>query len=325
MDEIDPRVRDWIETCHAVPLVGWRLLPRGAGARRYARVSFADGSNAVWMHARSEDPAILPPALRTNPTRLDFVDVTRLLARHGVPVPELYAVHEAERWILLEDLGDRHLCDLPAADRLARQEETIDLLLKVHAIPRGSELPFERAFDEDWIHFELGHFLEHGVDRPERQELSAPCRQLEEFVARLPRVLCLRDVQSQNLMIDGHGALRILDYQDALMAPPELDLAALVYDSYLELTPSERTALLERYARGRGRALDPAALAAVVVQRKCKDFARFRYLSRVKEDFRFQPFAAVARRAVLEVLGDLPPPLAGLARVLPEALAEACA
>jgi hypothetical protein len=272
------------------------------------------------MHAVPEDPAILPPALRAETGSIPFVEVTAFLARHDLPVPRILAVDTAERWVLLEDLGDTHLLDLPPRERRLRLGEAADLLARVHAIAREDALPFRRVFDAEWVRFELRTFAEHGLDPRWHAALAPELDALAHSVAELPRVLCLRDYQSQNLMIDRAARLRLLDYQDALLAPPELDLAALVFDSYLDISADERAELLARYWQRRGRAPDPAAFALLVVQRKCKDYGRFRFVTKVKGDMRYTPFIARARAAVLDALPRLPARQGRLAEILREAL-----
>lgn len=315
------RVRAWLEREYGSALRELVPLPGGAGARRYWRACFADGARAVLMHAVPEDPAILPPALRAESGAIPFVDVTTFLARHALPVPRILAVDTAERWVLLEDLGDTHLLDLPPRDRSKRLNEAVELLARVHAIPFEDALPFRRTFDAEWARFELRTFAEHGLDARWHAALAPELDALAHAVAALPRVLCLRDYQSQNLMIDGAGRLRLLDYQDALLAPAELDLAALVFDSYVEIASDERTDLLARYWQRRGQPPDPAAFALLVVQRKCKDYGRYRFVTKVKGDMRYTPFIARARAAVLEALPRLPTRQHRLAEILREALA----
>ncbi len=312
--------RSWIEDCRPSAVASLEPLAGGAGARRYVRVHLADGGSVIWMLALSEEAELLPPALREAQAELPFVTMTKLLAEAGLPVPELYAVAKDERWVLLEDLGDRRLCDVPRAERVARQHEAIELLARVHGLPRGNSLPFTRLFDEEWIRFELAHFVEYGAPPDKRERLTVELEALISEIAGLPRTLCLRDFQSQNLMIDTQGRLRILDYQDALLAPPELDLAALLYDSYVEISDDEREELLAHYSRCRGERPEPGRLGLLVVQRKCKDFARFRYLTRVKHDTRFERYVSTARRAVLSTLPALPPRLSGLRTALEQAL-----
>jgi aminoglycoside/choline kinase family phosphotransferase len=213
-----------------------------------------------------------------------------------------------------------HLLDLEPAQRSQRLREAIDWLARVHALPREDALPFRRAFDAEWVRFELRTFAEHGLAERWRAPLAPELDALARAVAALPRVLALRDYQSQNLMVDSQGRLRVLDYQDALCAPAELDLAALVHDSYVELAETERAELVTRYWRARARRGDPAAFALLVVQRKCKDYGRYRVLVERKGDLRYQPYIARATASVLSALPALPAAQRKLAELLREAL-----
>jgi aminoglycoside/choline kinase family phosphotransferase len=271
------------------------------------------------MHAVPEDPAILPPALRSAGERIDWVEMTHLLSRFSIPVPKIDAVDVSDRWVLLEDLGDVRLADLEGETLRERRIEAARLLARIHEIPRGEGLPFERAFDEEWIAFELEHFVSHGVPRSLRTEVRAATGVLVERISALPRTLCLRDYQSHNLMIDAGGRLRVLDYQDALLAPQELDLAAFLHDSYLEPDSELREELLLTYERARETRVSRTSLALLVVQRKCKDLARYRYLVE-RGDRRFAPYRTRARDSVLEALPVAATELGGAATVITRAL-----
>lgn len=318
----EPEIREsrgWIERACSARVVEHRELVAGAGARRYWRFVLDDARTAILMHAVPERREILPPALRAERDGIPFVEVSEYLERHGAPVPRILAVEPARRWVLLEDLGDRHLCDLGPPELDRRLEQAVDLLVRVHGFPREDALPFRRALDTEWVRFELESFIEHGLLPEQRADFAPELESLAIAVAGLPRTLCLRDYQSQNLMIDGRGCLRILDYQDALMAPRELDLAALLFDSYLDIGPDLRARLLGRYAERTQRAADPAALALLVVQRKCKDLGRFNDLARRGEAARWRGPADRARAAVLDASPQLPPALERLAHLLMKA------
>jgi aminoglycoside/choline kinase family phosphotransferase len=314
---------DWIrDRCGGHAVRALEPIPGGAGRRRYWRARFDDLPNLVLMEAHAEDPAILPPQLRRPPVALPFVNVTRLLARHDLPVPELHAVDEERRWVLLEDLGGLHVLDLEPAEREGRTREAIELLARLHAIaPEPGAFPFDRRFDREWIAFELNLFLEQ-LKPKLRAALAPEFERLAQEIEALPACLCMRDYQSHNLMIDPSGRLRVIDYQDALLAPPELDLASLLDDSYVAIEPRERRALLERYEQCSGRSVRPEPLALLTVQRKCKDLSRFRTVL-ARGDRRYEPALRAARGSVLTALAELPAAHAGLAERLADALEPA--
>jgi hypothetical protein len=55
-----------------------------------------------------------------------------------------------------------------------------------------------------------------------------------------------RDYHSRNLMVQG-DRLRILDFQDARLGPPQYDLASLLRDSYVQLPFEWEEELLDYY------------------------------------------------------------------------------
>jgi N-acetylmuramate 1-kinase len=317
--------RAWLERQRG-PLVSLDAMQGGAGARRYWRARFRDGESAVFMLARAEDPRILPPAMRGLVPDQTFLEVRELLERSAIPVPAVYAAEPSGPWILLEDLGDIRLCDLPAGERAERHREAIDLLSRIHALEPAPgaplALPFRRCFDAEWVGFELALFQNQPMKPETRAALAEGFRALAGHIAAMPRVLCVRDYQSQNLMVDGQGRLRLLDFQDAFLAPAALDLAALLHDSYVEIDVPQQRALLARYAERSGAPVDAAAFAALTVQRKCKDFSRYRLQVYEKGDLRYAPFESRARDAVLGALAELPADLRALDPVLRRAFAE---
>lgn len=316
----------WIEDVRGSPVRAFDALPGGAGRRAYWRCWLADDSSAILMHACPEDPAVLPPALRSPRVAIPFVSVTELLARHGLPVPELFGVREKQLWVLLEDLGERHLLDLSGRERRARHREAIELLARAHAIADEPDaLPFQRRFDREWIEFELSLFARDLCPSELREELAVQLAELARAIEALPTTLCLRDYQSHNLMIDPNGALRIIDYQDALLAPPQLDLAALLFDSYLTLEADERDELLALYTRRQGAPVDRESLALLTVQRKCKDLSRFHQLVNVRGDPRYRGALEAARSAIAVALPALPSGHAALAELIPRVLERGAA
>jgi len=122
-----------------------------------------------------------------------------------------------------------------------------------------------------------------------RLELQAVAARL----AALPRVFAHRDYHAWNIHVEGRGPaarLRIIDFQDALLAPALYDVASLLTDRITpeRITPDLEETLLARYfarqTAGRLASLDEtrAAYRLVALQRVLKVVGRFHYLNEVK-------------------------------------------
>jgi aminoglycoside/choline kinase family phosphotransferase len=130
-------------------------------------------------------------------------------------------------------------------------------------------------------------------------------------------------------MILPGGEQAIIDFQDALRAPRQYDLVALLRDSYVELPADLVDAMVRRYlarleAEG-GPRLEhgPFRLTfdLLTVQRKLKDAGRFVFIDRVKGNPGFLPNIPASLRYVRAALARLPalaPLQEILARHVPE-------
>jgi aminoglycoside/choline kinase family phosphotransferase len=75
--------------------------------------------------------------------------------------------------------------------------------------------------------------------------------QLAEHLASCPRVLIHRDFQSQNVIIRT-GKVYLIDFQGLRLGLPQYDLASLLFDPYVTLSPQERDYLLRYYYERNG-------------------------------------------------------------------------
>jgi aminoglycoside/choline kinase family phosphotransferase len=80
-------------------------------------------------------------------------------------------------------------------------------------------------------------------------------------------VLCHRDYHSRNLMLH-EGALYIIDFQDARMGPDTYDLASLLRDSYVDLTPAQVDELIAFFLALKARAGGPTRVEEVEFRRR---------------------------------------------------------
>ncbi|HTM10276.1 MAG TPA: phosphotransferase [Verrucomicrobiae bacterium] len=251
----------------------------------------------------SEELAIFSEA----PKELPFLNVRRFFESAGVRVPALYATSADQSLLLLEDLGDRLLWDsvqgIPSEAVLRWYEKAIDqlLLIQVEGTRRRDDacIAFQQRFDFRLYMWEFEHFIEYGLDKRPRVDISdADKARLRESFTEIARRLdalfpCLshRDYHSWNLMAHD-GEIAVIDFQDALLAPPQYDLASLLNDRETDRvidSDSERR-LIDYFLRRRAdlgaapvdksQFFDGYILSAL--QRDFKVVGRFYYLDVVK-------------------------------------------
>ncbi|MEW5946066.1 MAG: phosphotransferase [bacterium] len=289
----------------AFPAGGFALEPLKGDAsdRDYCRVRFEGSSprgarTAVLMHVREPGSA----GARA------FVQTRRILESAGVPVPALITNSPDGRFFLLEDFGDVTLEgavagreDSPECERL--YSEALEILLKIQfktlADKDSSLIPFQLAFDEEKLTWELEFFLENVVGTYMKETIASGDGRFirEEFgkivseLASEPRYLAHRDYHGRNLMVRDDGRIGVLDFQDARMGPLQYDLVSLLCDSYVSLPAATASRLKERYIgsveRSAGLKVERARFERVFllvkVQRSLKAAGSFAYLDCVKK------------------------------------------
>jgi hypothetical protein len=284
-------------------------LKGDASSRSYYRIALdanpsAEGPRSVVAMRLPEDVLRSDEVAGSeHPSELPFIEVQRMLAARGIPVPGILVDDSKGRVLLLEDLGDETF-----GDRLARSPqsawpelygEAIDLLARMHMACEGGlpeqGLPFRRRFDRELLRWELDHFREWGLEAlvgalppAERAALDQAFDGLTDELVALPTGFVHRDYQSRNLMWTARG-LVVIDFQDALQGPRPYDLVALLCDSYVALELELQRSLIARYGQARGWPASELpdferAFWTVAVQRKLKDAGRFVFIDRVRRN-----------------------------------------
>jgi len=258
------------------------------------------GSN---LPISSEELAVFKDA----PKELPFLNVHRFLHRIGVRVPKIYGQWETDGLLLLEDLGDTALWDqvqgLAESAVVGWYKKAIDELLRLQIAGTQNRddacLAFQQRFDEKLYLWEFEHFIEWGLEkRPGAKVSNKTVTALRETFAAIAQTLdrqspCLnhRDYHSWNLMIH-HEAVCVIDFQDALLAPAQYDLASLLNDRITDtiVQPDLEQQLVEYYLE-RSKALSGSAVSREeffeiyrlsAIQRDLKVVGRFYYLDLVK-------------------------------------------
>lgn len=336
-DQTTSRIADLTRRCFGtatiVNEVG--MLAGDASTRRYARIRL-EGKSApatiVVMLLADRGVAMTSEELSVTEEsdELPYVNVHRFLASLGVAVPELYYDATGEGMLLLEDIGDIPLWDaaqnLPDAEVVGLFEEAIDqlLLLQIDGTARRDEdcRAFRQAFDERLFNWEFEHFIEYGlvmrvgnVPDSDLAVLRSEFASISAFLGRQPRVLNHRDFHAWNLYVH-KGRVRVIDFQDALLAPAPYDLATLLGDRVtpLLIRPPLEKELLRRYAEkweARGsREWEPSELgnvySACAIQKAFKVVGRFHYLDQVKGKPGYLRFIPPTLQQIARLLAQRP-------------------
>lgn len=311
-DWLGPRLRERFSAGCA--LLTMDPLAGDASSRRYYRARLSGSENPTSLiimqlpegsslPLSSEELAVFKEA----PKELPFINIHRFLEDIGVRVPKLYGYWSKEGILALEDLGDQALWErvqnLPAQEVIAWYKKAIDELLTLQL--RGTAqrdnrcIAFQQRFDFALYMWEFNHFLQYGLtQRPGITVSDALLQELQDCFTRIaydldrePACLNHRDYHSWNLMVH-EGKVAVIDFQDALLAPPQYDLASLLND---RITDSVVTGALEKelleyfFARRKDLGGMPIAQDQFLevyllsaIQRDLKVVGRFYYLDVIK-------------------------------------------
>ncbi len=187
-----------------------------------------------------------------------FLRITQFYRMLGVPVPKVFAIDDEARQVLLEDLGTCRLYDLLRRDRaagLAAYRRSLDVLadLQTRCDAFRSECPdiATRTFDSAQLLWETAYYrtnyLEGHRGLPADPTLQTVFDALAARVAAHPKAIMHRDYQSQNLMVEPDGAVRVIDHQGSRYGSIFYDAASLLLDPYVMLEDAEIDALLEHF------------------------------------------------------------------------------
>jgi hypothetical protein len=332
---------------------GAESLAGDASSRRYVRLRLAGpgGPPTVVAMLLGADRAPLGSEELGGPaasSELPFVAVGRYLAGCGLPVPAVYLdASQTDGLLLVEDIGDTTLWAAAAASPAEAARlfgDAIDLLVALQVAgarhPAAACVAFRQRFDARLARWELEHFVEHGIETRHGRRLDATTRGailtaldplVVPFAAANP-VLAHRDFMAWNIHVQG-GRLRLIDFQDALLAPDAYDLAALLTDRTTAalVTPDLEARLLTHFARARSAAGFPAGAEldaryrACALHRALKVIGRFHYLECVKGKpgyLAYLPAVYAVGRRMLGSAPELAPARALLAPFVPELSGE---
>jgi aminoglycoside/choline kinase family phosphotransferase len=214
--------------------------------RQYFRLRRCCGDTAVVM-VTPEDRAAQAH---------DWLAIGAWLTHHGVPTPQVLARHEASVTYLIEDVGDRLLTEVPAAEADGLYRATLAHLARLERVardePQSTSPAHARSLESERIRWELRRFRKvvagfvADLDADELELWKEGEDRVTAALLAAPRVWMHRDLHARNLLVQRGEAVWI-DFQDAMRGPWLYDVASLLLDPYAALPRERILAMREAY------------------------------------------------------------------------------
>lgn len=286
-------------------------LAGDASARHYARVKLKD-KRAILMMAPPSERAAFDA----------FLNMALRLRDVGLSAPDILAARPEDGLILLEDFGDHSF----AAPDLTGPEGVIaavDVLL--HLARVAPDWPLVQLTPQ-----KMAKMTEIALpDGPQtRAAVACMTGHFDQHLTR-PLIPALRDYHAENLMWlpDRVGVARVglLDFQDAVLAPPGYDLISFTHDARRDTAPQMRAAAITHYAQAMNIEAEVFATecALLIFQRNLRILGVFRrlardrgkpaYLTHLPRVFRYveialqHPALAKLQRAMMPLMAEVSP------------------
>jgi N-acetylmuramate 1-kinase len=290
-------------------VAGVHALKGDLSTRRFLRLSFEASApsapaTAILVDLGPDDyPAYVSALglLPDPPGEPPWLNLHRFLTAIGAPVPALYDANAARRAMLVEDVGTRSLAQAlrrsgaDVADLLRLAVEQL-FIFHVEGTARIDErcIASRIAYDERLFGWEIEQYRDQwcAIVAPgaDPAAVASDLLDLARELGALPRVFSHRDYHGQNLFIQDGPRMRIIDFQDALMAPAAQDLAVLMTTRdtasliperlELRLLGFYHAGLVRRGAASLGHGEFMRSYRLCVLQHALKMLARFRRFAR---------------------------------------------
>mgnify|MGYP001270482149 CR=1 FL=1 len=214
-----------------------------------------------------------------------FITMGNYLRSLNLSAPEVFALDQTNGLLLLEDFGNKSLFSLatlrPNSNyTLKTYSKIIDTLCVIQS---GPKLKDARVYDELLLIKDATEYFykwykttDHSLKDTEEalKKFSAALIPIMKIAWNMNSTLSLRDFHAGNIMLlpNRKGLLKIglLDFQDALKAPPAYDVMSLLCDARLDLNAELVNKMKRQYLKSQD-SIDPekfhAAYAALGVQR----------------------------------------------------------
>lgn len=242
-----------------------------------------------------------------------------------IAVPKPIAHDNNSGLILFEDLGDQRLHDLLGTNECMREDCRFRIYREVIRELAKMQVEGRKDFDDSWCWQTSYYDRQLMLERESRYFLQALCQDYfdlkpdvdplnQEFIriankaAEAPFNFFLhRDFQSRNIMIKD-GEVRIIDFQGGRLGPLAYDLASLLIDPYVSISPELQETLFDEYLNELTKRVryDPLAFREeyiyLALQRNLQILGAFAFLGKQREKLFFLDFIQPALMTMRELL-----------------------
>jgi len=226
------RIKSWLND------LGYRnykieVLGGDAGFRKYFRI--IDGEKSYILMDSTSNREVLYP----------FIEISVRLLKVKVEVPRIISQNLEDGYLLLTDLGSRHLDDVlnPMSVEILYMK-AIEEILKIQKADTTNLEPYDREF----LMFEMNLMQEWYLEQHLKMSLSQDEQKMldgilelicNEVLSQPQDVFVHRDFHSRNIMMETGRKLVIIDYQDARRGALTYDLVSLLKDVYVHFDPKQ--------------------------------------------------------------------------------------
>jgi len=224
----------------------------------------ASGSSRKYFRIKGNEKSAIGVSSTDKRENLAFLTFTNHFHKKRLNVPKLYAHRLKENIYLLEDLGDTTLYSLIGKEKRNRNysdsifnyfKEALIQLIRFQ-IEGGKGLDYSACyprskFDKQSILWDLNYlkcyFLKLAKIPFDEQKLEDDFNNLTKLLLSVDtNYFMYRDFQSRNILVN-NNQLFFIDYQGGRKGALQYDVASLLFQAKLNLSPQVKSELLDFY------------------------------------------------------------------------------
>lgn len=212
-------------------------FPADWSTRSFARLTRADDRSAILI---SSVPDSDPRALAGHKIK-DFIILSKFLRSLSIHAPEIYAVDEAQGFLLVEDFGDYSLHhafidSLPSL--LNHYSKAADILLTLREAGTADIPSTTLNYFETHIYkgrCRLWDWYIPAVYKQNMDDFKSECLktldEIEQSIPKAKNIFLHGDFHPHNLMILKNEDIGVLDFQGGMIGPVAYDVVNLLLDA----------------------------------------------------------------------------------------------